>query len=124
MKPEHIDHMKGWGPMYSLILVLAGGGGTAWLSDNIPVTNAQFLAWSDDHMAEPHQGVQDAIDVITDDLKELKIEGLRSQLRQAHNDSCTATGAALEYIDKEIERLEDLYNKLTGREYDPPPCPN
>lgn len=122
LSDSHKEHLKGYGPMYTLIVLLLGGGGVATLSDNIPVTQAQFKAWADDHTAHPHDGVDDTLNEVQEGLTQLKIESLRGQLRQAYTDACTASGAALAYIDKEIERLEALYFKLTKREYDPPPC--
>lgn len=123
LKDEHKDHLKGYGPMYSIILLVLGGGGVATLSDNIPVTTKQFVAWTAEHSDGIHTSAEEAIEELSESLKIIRLEQTRQQLKNAYEDKCLATDrAAIEYIDQEIRRLRSVYFKLTRREYDPPPC--
>lgn len=122
MKQSQKDHVKAYGPFYAVLAVLGGGGGAAAITDNIPVTNGQFKIWSENHTAGVHTQSSEAIDEINLSLNAIMLESVRNQLKAAYADKCHASGAALAYIDREIERLEDVYFKLTKREYDPPPC--
>ena len=116
------EHLKGYGPIYALLVILGGGGGAAAITDNIPVTNGQFLAWTDVHSEGMHAQSTDAIDEINGALAAIQLEQTRAALKTAYADKCKAGGAALEYIDREIARLEALYKILTTLEYDPQPC--
>jgi len=117
------EHLKGYGPTYALLLVLGGSGGAAAITDNFPVTNGQFLAWTAEHSSGMHVQSTDAIKIINDALVAIQLEQTRASLKTAYADKCrTNGGAALEYIDKEIARLEALYLKLTTVTYDPQPC--
>lgn len=123
LKDEHKEHLKGYGPMYTLIVLVLGGGGVATLSDNIPVTQAQFKAWAEEHTGGMHEPAEDAIIELKEGLKTIRLEQVRQQLKQAYHDKCQANDAAARnYIDNEIRRLRGIYYSLTGREYDPPPC--
>lgn len=118
MKENQKAHLTKWSPAYIIAAVLTGGGGTAALTDNLPVTHAQFV----EHENGMHQVAGNAIEEINEVLGGIRLEQTREQLKQAYSDKCRANGAALEYITKEIDRLEDIYHVLTERDYDPPPC--
>ncbi len=125
LMPAHVpskEHLKGYGPIYALLVVLGGGGGAAAITDNIPVTNGQFIAWTDTHSSSMHTQSSEAIDDINGALVVIQLEQTRDSLKVAYADKCRARGAVLEYIDREIARLEVLYKKLTNLEYDPQPC--
>ena len=118
MKDEHKEHLKGYGPMYSLILLVLGGGGVATLSDNIPVTNRQFIEWTEHHSGSLHPGADQAIKDLNDSLLVIRLEQVRQQLKNAYEDKCRATDAsALRYIEQEIQRLRQTYFNLTKRSY-------
>lgn len=119
MKEHHKAHLTKWSPAYIISVILAGGGGTAALTDNLPVTQGQMVI----HESVPHQSATDAIVAINTSLKAIQLEQTREGLTAAHLDKCTANGDGLDYIEKEIDRLEAIYYKLTEREYDPRPCP-
>jgi len=116
------EHLKGYGPIYALLAILGGGGGAAAFTDNFPVTNGQFTAWTAEHSGGMHTQSTEAIDTINDTLVAIQLEQTRASLKTAYADKCRDTGAALEYINREIARLEALYKKLTTLEYDPQPC--
>lgn len=121
----HIDkeHLKSYGPIYALLLVVGGGGGAAAITDNIPVTNGQFIAWTKSHNTDMHPQATEAIEKINGALEAIQLEQTRTSLKKAYADKCTAKGTIqVDYIDNEIDRLEGIYYALTGREYDPPPC--
>ena len=118
MKESQKAHLKTCSPAYILGAILSAGGGTAALTDNLPITHAQFV----EHENGIHKTAGDAIDQINAVLGGIRLEQTREQLKQAYSDKCRANGAALEYINKEIDRLEDIYHVLTERDYDPPPC--
>lgn len=116
------EHIKGYGPIYALLVVLGGGGGAAAITDNLPVTNGQFLEWTGEHASGMHTQSSSAIKEINGALVVIQLEQTRASLKVAYDDKCRARGAVLEYIDREIARLEVLYKKLTTLEYDPQPC--
>lgn len=122
MKQAQKDHVKVYGPFYAVLVAFAGGGGAAAITDNIPLTTGQFTTWTEEHTAGVHTQSSEAIDKINFSLNAIMLESVRNQLKTAYSDKCHASGATLAYIDREIERLEDAYFKLTKREYDPPPC--
>lgn len=111
-----------YGPLYAVMTVLLGGGGTAALTDNLPVTAGEFRIWTVAHITAQHPLTETAIDQIQGGLTAIQLEQTRESLKRAYSDKCVANGAALEYIDREIDRLETIYFTLTEREYDPPPC--
>ncbi len=123
MKDSQIAHLKGWGPIYAVLAVIGGGGGAAAITDSIPVTNGQFLAWTTEHAAAGHPQSNEAIKVISEGLAAIRTEQTRQQLATAYADKCMASDDALDYIEREITRLEAIYFELTTREYDPRPCP-
>lgn len=117
------EHLKGYGPIYALLVIVGGGGGAAAITNSIPVTTGQFLAWTQSHNSDMHPQAIEAIEQINGALEAIQLEQTRTSLKKAYADRCSAKGAVQnEYIDKEIERLEAIYFKLTTREYDPPPC--
>lgn len=118
MNENYKAHLKQWSPAYIIGAIIAGGGGTAALTDNLPVTNKQFI----EHQGGMHTQSSVAIDKINISLDAIQLEQTTNNLRNAYTDKCRASGAALEYIDKEIDRLEAIYFRLTKREYGPPPC--
>lgn len=124
MKQSQIEHLKGWGPIYAVLVVLGGGGGAAAITDSIPVTNGQFLAWTVEHLTAGHPQSIQAIKEISEGLAAIRTEQTRQQLAAAYADNCNASDDALAYIEREILRLEAIYFALTGREYEPPPCPS
>ena len=122
MNQSQKQHVKTYGPFYAILAILTGGGGVAAITDNIPITTGQFRAWAETHTAGMHTQAAAAIDEINLSLNAIMLESVRNQLKTAYADKCHASGPALTYIDREIERLEDAFFKLTKREYDPPPC--
>ena len=119
------QHAKEYGSVYAILVLLLGGGGVATLTDNLPVTHAEFREWTQQHNSSPHTQAAEAIDAITGQLKTIRIEQLRARLREAYRDKCQAHGtAANRYIDREISRLLAEWRKLTDENYSPPPsCP-
>lgn len=107
-----------WSPTYALVAIILGGGGTAALTDNMPVLHGDLKA----HAAGMHATAEDAIKGITDALQLVQLEQTRQALRDAYRDRCNTSPEQRAYIDREIERLRALYFALTKREYDPPPC--
>ena len=102
-------HAKAWGPMYAIIVLLGGGGGIAAFTDSLPVTQAQFSE-------HEHTGLAERVDNIYKGQ-------LRERLIRAYADRCNTTSPeALRYINSEINRLRAEYYKLTGLNFETPPC--
>ena len=64
MKENHKAHLTKWSPAYIISAVLMGGGGTAALTDNFPITQAEMRV----HESAPHATTSEAIDNTGDKL--------------------------------------------------------
>lgn len=112
------EHLKENGIVYALIALLGGAGGIATFTDNLPVSRGEF----DTHVEEYAQASQE-LEKIQGSLDGLVLAQLRAQLLQAYKDRCVAQGAeAIQYINREIERLQAEHVAIVSRRYEPPPC--
>ncbi len=112
---QHLSENKA---MYALLTVLLGAGGTATLTDNLPVTRGEF-----DGLVAQYETTSEELEDIKGNVDRLLLGQLRQQLRQAYADKCVATDPqAITYIDNEIEDLQEEYEEITGRRFTPPPC--
>lgn len=118
MNAEYRNHAKSWGPVYAILAVMGGGGGVAAFTDNLPVTRSELKH----HQSTTHTATTEELNAIHRQLDVVHLEQVRNQLRQAYSDKCIASGDALAYIEREMNRLRDTYHRITGREYSPPPC--
>jgi hypothetical protein len=113
------EHLKDNKMIYAILVAVGGIGGAATITDNLPVTQAEFRV----HNSAPHVAASQAIEKIQGSLDVLVLQQLRDALRQAYLDKCTAADPqAITYINAEIEDLQDSYVALTRRRFEPPPC--
>ena len=111
-------HVKENKVIYMLLTVLLGAGGTAKLTDSMPVTQGIF----DDHITA-YEVASDQVEEIGKKVDVLLLQQLTQSLRQVYADRCRATDPqAIQYIDQEINDLQDAYESITGRRFQPPPC--
>lgn len=111
--------------MYLVLVLLGGGGGTAWLTDNLPVGRGEY---SEHLVAYETQSTE--ISSIKDSLTAIQLQQVKQALKDAYKDRCRIgeNDQALMYIDREIDELQDQHIDLTarpgfpGRRYQPPPC--
>jgi hypothetical protein len=116
-----LGHLKKHTPSYVLVGLATLTGGTAVLTDNLPVTNKQFH----DHEigASVHPAAEQKINEIQGTLMDIRLELLTQSLRQAYSDKCAATDPReLRYIQQEIDSLELKYQGLAKFPYRAPPC--
>lgn len=112
---EHLNENK---VIYALLAVVTGGGGVATLTDNLPVTQREYQ----EHLVQ-YDSSSEELEDIGKKVDTLLLQQLKQSLRQVYADKCKATDAqAIQYIDQEIEGLQESYETITGRRYVPPPC--
>lgn len=113
------QHFKKNSPTYWLLGLATVTGGTAALTDNLPVTYKQFAA----HEAGYHPAAEEKIGEIQETLLDIRLELITQSLRQAYADKCVATDPReLRYIQAEIDTLELKYQGLAKFPYRAPPC--
>lgn len=118
MPNKTVQHLSENKVVYALLAILTGAGGTATLTNNLPVTQGEFQA-----QVVAYDEKFEELDDIKGKVDELLLGQLRARLRQAYKDRCLATDQqAIEYIDNEIEELQDEYVDLTGSRFPQPPC--
>ena len=111
-------HLKENKVLYSILAALGVGGGTATFTDNLPVSTGTY----NEHVAA-YEITAGEIEEIKGNVDALLLNQLRASLRQAYTDRCAATDPqAIQYINTEIEDLQDQYVEITGRRFEPPPC--
>jgi hypothetical protein len=112
------EHVKENKMMYMLLTILLGAGGTATITNNLPVTQGEFQ----EHV-EAYAQASSELEQIQGSLHLLILNQLRASLLQAYKDKCSAVDPqAINYINREIESLQSQYVTITGRRFDPPPC--
>lgn len=112
------EHVKENKVIYALLTILLGAGGTAKLTDSMPVTQGIF----DDHVTA-YETSSEQVDEIGKKVDVLLLQQLKQSLRTAYGDKCRATDPqAIRYINQEIDDLQDAYETITGRRFQPPPC--
>jgi len=112
------EHVKENRVIYAMLTLLLGAGGTATLTDNLPVTMAEFSS----HV-RAYETSNEQVEIIGEKVDTLLLQQLRQSLRQVYADKCRAADPqAIRYIDQEIEDLQDAYESITGRRFIPPPC--
>jgi hypothetical protein len=112
------EHVKENKVIYALLTILLGAGGTAKLTDSMPVTQGIF----DTHVTA-YETSSEQVDEIGRKVDVLLLQQLKQSLRTAYADKCVATDPkAIQYIDQEIDDLQDSYETITGRRFLPPPC--
>jgi hypothetical protein len=117
----HLGHLKKHAPSYVLLALAGLTGGTAVLTDNLPVTNKMFH----DHEIGTgvHPAAEQKISEIQGTLQDIRVELITQSLRQAYTDKCAATDPReLRYIQQEIDSLARKFQGLTGFPYQAPPC--
>lgn len=113
-----IRHLQENKTMYALLAVLTGVGGTAAITDNLPVRQKEFQTHLDSYEVSAM-----TLENIGKSVDALVLAQLRSSLLQAYKDKCVATDPqAIAYINREIETLQAQHVALTGRRFEPPPC--
>lgn len=115
------DHVKQHKVIYGIIAALGvGGGTTATLTDNLPVSQGTYNL----HVVA-FEVLEASASEIKGNVDALLLNQLRASLRQAYKDRCdTADPQAINYINQEIEDLQDQYIDIKGQRFEPPPCSN
>jgi hypothetical protein len=117
--PHAINHLKKHSPTYVLLTLATLSGGTAVVTDNLPVTHKELH----EHINGVHPVSEQKILQIQGTLADIRLELLTQSLRQAYVDKCAATDPReLRYIQQEIDSLELKYQSLAGFPYRAPPC--
>ncbi len=112
------DHIRENRMIYALLTILLGAGGTAKLTDNMPVTMGEFST----HVVA-YETSSEQVEEIGKKVDTLLLQQLKQSLRQVYADKCRATDPqAIRYINQEIDDLQDAYESITGRRFQPPPC--
>lgn len=104
--------------IYTVVAIMGAGGGVGALTDNLPVTQAEFQGHIAEYAvaAEELQGIQDTLDLLV-------LAQLRESLIQVYKDRCVAVDPqALQYINNDIIMLQRQHVGLTGSRFEPPPC--
>lgn len=104
--------------IYSMLAIMTGAGGLGAVTDNLPVTQAEYRA----HVVE-YELTGEELDKIQNTLDFLVIAQLRDSLIQVYKDRCVAVDPqALAYINDDIIMLQRQHVTLTGSRFEPPPC--
>jgi ATP-dependent protease HslVU (ClpYQ) ATPase subunit len=112
------EHVKENKVVYAILTILLGAGGTAKITDNLPVTQGEYGAHITAYEASSEQ-----VEQIGKNVDILVLQQLKQSLRTVYQDKCLATDPkAIQYIDQEINDLQDAYESITGRRFQPPPC--
>jgi hypothetical protein len=112
------EHVKENKVIYTLLTIVLGAGGIGKVTDNLPVTQGEFV----DHVAQ-YSEAEDKLEVIQGSLESLILAQLRASLHEAYEDRCGEDDPeAIEYIDKLIRGLRQQYRDITGESFEKPPC--
>jgi ATP-dependent protease HslVU (ClpYQ) ATPase subunit len=112
------EHVKENKVLYTLLTIVLGVGGTAKITDNLPVTQGEYGT----HVTA-YETSSEQVEEIGKKVDILLLQQLKQSLRTAYADKCLATDPkAIQYIDQEITDLQDSYETITGRRFQPPPC--
>jgi ATP-dependent protease HslVU (ClpYQ) ATPase subunit len=112
------EHVKENKVIYTLLTIVLGAGGIGKLTDNLPVTQGEYAEHVTAYTASSEQ-----VEEIGKKVDILLLQQLKQSLRTVYQDKCLATDPkAIQYIDQEIDDLQDAYETITGRRFQPPPC--